>query len=82
MAGEFDGCAAVKEPEIKLEFEMSHRDHPTAPETGNGEEWLYRNAPLKMSMLNLDLTIPPRVSVRGSGTALSEDALISLLNLP
>jgi hypothetical protein len=31
MAGEFDGCAAVKEPEIKLEFEMSHRDHPTAP---------------------------------------------------
>jgi hypothetical protein len=31
MAGEFDGNAAVKEPEIKLEFEMYHRNHPNPP---------------------------------------------------
>ena len=37
MAGEFDGTAAVKEPEIKLEFEMYHRNHPNPP-----REWLRR----------------------------------------
>jgi hypothetical protein len=37
MAGEFDGSAAVKEPEIKLEFEMYHRNHPNPP-----REWLKR----------------------------------------
>jgi hypothetical protein len=37
MAGEFDGTAAVKEPEIKLEFEMYHRNHPNPP-----REWLNR----------------------------------------
>ena len=37
MAGEFDGTAAVKEPEIKLEFEMYHRNHPNPP-----LEWLNR----------------------------------------
>jgi len=37
MAGEFDGNAAVKEPEIKLEFEMYHRNHPNPP-----REWLNR----------------------------------------
>ena len=34
---EFDGTAAVKEPEIKLEFEMYHRNHPNPP-----REWLRR----------------------------------------
>jgi hypothetical protein len=37
MAGEFDGNAPVKEPEIKLEFEMYHRNHPNPP-----REWLNR----------------------------------------
>ena len=37
MAGEFDGSAAVQEPEIKLEFEMYHRNHPNPP-----REWLER----------------------------------------
>ena len=37
MAGEFDGTAAVKEPEIKFEFEMYHRNHPNPP-----REWLRR----------------------------------------
>lgn len=37
MAGEFDDTAAVKEPEIKLEFEMYHRNHPNPP-----LEWLNR----------------------------------------
>ena len=37
MAGEFDGTAAAKEPEIKLEFEMYHRNHPNPP-----REWLNR----------------------------------------
>jgi hypothetical protein len=31
MAGEFDGTAAVKEPEVKLEFEVYHRNHPNPP---------------------------------------------------
>ncbi|NBV85745.1 MAG: hypothetical protein EBS01_05670, partial [Verrucomicrobia bacterium] len=37
MAGEFDGTAAVKEPEIKLDFEVYHRNHPNPP-----REWLKR----------------------------------------
>jgi hypothetical protein len=37
MAGEFDGTAVVKEPEIKLKFEMYHRNHPNPP-----REWLER----------------------------------------
>ena len=37
MAGEFDGTAIVKEPQIKLEFEMYHRNHPNPP-----REWLSR----------------------------------------
>jgi hypothetical protein len=37
MAGEFDGSAAVKEREIKLEFEMYHRNPPNPP-----REWLKR----------------------------------------
>lgn len=37
MAGEFDGAAAVQESEVKLEFEVYHRNHPNPP-----REWLER----------------------------------------
>ena len=37
MAGEFDGAAAVKEPEISMTFEVYHRNHPNPP-----REWLKR----------------------------------------
>jgi len=37
MAGEFDGKAATKEPEVKLTFEVYHRNHPNPP-----REWLER----------------------------------------
>lgn len=35
MAGEFDGTAVAKEPEIKLEFEVYPRNHPCPP-----RDWL------------------------------------------
>jgi len=38
MAGEFDGTAAVQEPEIKMEFEVYHRNHPNPP-----RDWLRRD---------------------------------------
>jgi hypothetical protein len=38
IAGEFDGTSAVQEPEIKLEFEVYHRNHPNPP-----REWLRRD---------------------------------------
>jgi len=37
IAGEFDGMAATKEPEVKLSFEVYHRNHPNPP-----REWLER----------------------------------------
>ena len=37
MAGEFDGTAVVKEPEIKLEFKVYPRNHPCRP-----RDWLKR----------------------------------------
>ena len=37
MAGEFDGKAAKNEPEVKLKFEVYHRNHPNPP-----REWLER----------------------------------------
>ena len=37
MAGEFDGTAVGKEPEISMTFEVYHRNHPNPP-----REWLNR----------------------------------------
>jgi hypothetical protein len=37
MAGEFHGTAVAEEPEVKFEFEMYHRNHPTPP-----RDWLRR----------------------------------------
>ena len=37
MAGEFDGTATTKEPEVKLKFEVYHRNHPNPP-----RKWLER----------------------------------------
>jgi hypothetical protein len=37
MAGEFDGTATTKESEVKLKFEVYHRNHPNPP-----REWLER----------------------------------------
>jgi hypothetical protein len=37
MAGEFDGTVTTKEPEVKLKFEVYHRNHPNPP-----REWLER----------------------------------------
>jgi len=37
MAGEFDGTAATNEAEVKLSFEVYHRNHPNPP-----REWLER----------------------------------------
>ena len=42
MAGEFDGTDAVQEPEIKLEFEVHHRNHPNPP-----WEWLERKVEIQ-----------------------------------
>ena len=37
MAGEFDGPALRTDPEVKLSFEVHHRNHPSPP-----KEWLER----------------------------------------
>jgi hypothetical protein len=37
MAGEFDGPAERTDPEVKLSFEVYHRNHPNPP-----REWLER----------------------------------------
>lgn len=40
MAGELDGAHVSEEPEVKLSFEVYHRNHPNPP-----REWLERELP-------------------------------------
>ena len=47
-AGELDGAKEMEEPEVKLSFEVYHRNHPNPP-----REWMERELP-KMSDGDVD----------------------------